>query len=139
MVSDLTGRLQLIGEWADGTLALNEERRMLDMNMLNEIIRRKVNGIDLQLLLVGMVAILGIFREDEDMMYALEICVPLSAGDGEECDLDMLERKTSALKELRNMGFYLVGEKGGLVKCYKEGRLDSLEADLSSIESALAR
>lgn len=131
--------LQIIGEWADGTLVLNEERRMLDMSTLDGIIRQKVSGMDLQLLLVGMVAILGIFREGESTSYALEICVPLSSSDGEECDLDLLERRTAALKELKKNGFYLVGEKGGSVRCFKEGPIDALDDELSSIEAALAK
>ena len=137
MVSDLTGRLQLIGEWANGSLALNEERRTLDMNSLNQIIQRSISQVDLQLLLVGMMAMLGIEREEERMRYALEICVPLTAEEGEECDLDLLQNRASALRELKRMGFYLSGSKGGSIRCYKEGAIEQLEADLLAIETAL--
>ena len=138
MVSDLTGRLQLIGEWANGSLSLNEERRMLDMNSLNQIIQRSINQVDLQLLLVGMMAMLGIDREEDRMRYALEICVPLAAEEGEECDLDLLQKRASALREMKRMGFYLSGSKCGSVRCYKEGAIEQLEGDLLAIETALA-
>jgi hypothetical protein len=138
-VSDLTGRLQLIGEWANGSLAQNGECRALDMNSLNEIIRRSINEIDLQLLLVGMLAMLGIDRGEERMRYVLEICVPLAAEEGEEFDLELLQRRTSALTELKDMGFYLSGDRGGSVRCYKEGAVEDLEKDLLAIETALAK
>lgn len=139
MVSDLTGKLQLIGEWANGSLALNEERRMLDMSSLNQIIQKSIDQVDLQLLLVGMMAMLGIDREEGRMKYVLEICVPLAAEEGEECDLDLLQKRTSALKELKRIGFYLSGSKGGSIRCYKEGAIEQLEGDLLAIETALAK
>ena len=138
-VSDLTGRLQLIGEWANGSLALNEERRALDMSSLNEIVHRSINEIDLQLLLVGMMAILGIDRGDDRMRYALEICVPLTVEEGEEYDPDLLQQRASALKELKSMGFYLSGDKSGSIRCYKEGAFEQLEGDLLAIEAVLAK
>ena len=138
-VSDLTGRLQLIGEWANGSLALNEERRALDMNTLHEIIGRSIGQIDLQLLLVGMLAMLGIDREEGRVRYVLEICVPMTAEEGEECDLDLLQYRASALRELKDMGFYLTGERCGSIKCFKEGGIEYLESDLLAIEAALAK
>lgn len=136
-MSDLSGRLQLIGEWADGTLTLNDEGRMLDMNTLNEILQRRVNEVYLQLLMAGMMAILGISREEGLSRYALEILVPLTTEEGDECDLEFLDRRTSTLKDLKSLGFYLEVGKGGSVRCYREGDIDKLEDDLSAIEAVL--
>ncbi|NLK24953.1 MAG: hypothetical protein GX307_00010 [Euryarchaeota archaeon] len=134
----LIGKLELIGEWTDGRLELTEERRMLDMDMLNEIITSKIYETDLQFLLAGLVTTLGIHCEDDIPRYALEVHFPLSCGEGEEYDINVLEQRIRALKELKNQGFYLVGDRGGSVKCYKEGATDDLEDELASIEAVLA-
>lgn len=137
-VSDLIGKLELIGEWADGALEMTEDHRMLDMNALNETIRKRVYEIDLQFLLAGLMTFLGIHRLDDEPWYYLEVHVPLFLEEGMEYDLSLLERRARALKELRDRGFYLEGERGGFVKCYKEGPAAGLEGELDSIEDALA-
>ena len=85
-----------------------------------------------------MLAMLGIDREEGRVRYVLEICVPLAAEEGEEYDLDLLQYRASALRELKDMGFYLTGERCGSVKCYKEGTIEDLERDILAIEAALA-
>ncbi|NLI74163.1 MAG: hypothetical protein GX369_05265 [Euryarchaeota archaeon] len=138
-MSDLTGKIQLIGEWSNGLLSLNEERRILNAQVLSEIIQQKASDMDLQLLLAGMIAVLGISRDEEHMKYALEICVPLMMEEGEEYNLDFLSDRMSALMGLKNMGFYLAGDRDGMIRCYKEGDIEQLEDELSEIGSIFAK
>lgn len=133
----MIGKLELIGEWADGSLELTGERRMMDMKMLNETIRQKVYEIDLQFLLAGLITILGIHQEAGEKRYALEVRVPLFQEEGVEYDLRVLDQRAKALRELQERGFYLETFRDGTVRCFKEGALEELERELDEVETAL--
>jgi len=111
---------------------------MLDMKTLNETIRKRVYEIDLQFLLAGLVTFLGVHRDNDEPWYYLEVHVPLLLEEGTEYDLAMLQRRAQALSELKQLGFYLQSERGGLVKCYKSGPASELEVELDTVEAALA-
>jgi hypothetical protein len=137
-VSDLIGKLEIIGEWANGSLEEKGEHRILNVKELNEAIKQKVYELDLQLLLAGLLTILGIHQEGGDKRFSLEVHVPLFLEEDEEYDVAMLYRRAAALKALETHGYYLEGHRGGYVKCYLEGPLTELESELDFVEGALA-
>jgi hypothetical protein len=58
--------------------------------------------------------------------------------EGAEYDIGMLYRRAAALKTLEEHGYYLESHLGGYVKCFLEGPLAELEAELDFVEGALA-
>lgn len=135
----MIGKIEIIGEWAaDGSLEESDEHRILNMKELNKAIKQKVYELDLQLLLAGLVTILGIHQDAGEKRYTLEVHVPLFLAEDEEYDVSMLERRAEALKTMKERGYYLEGHRGGYVKCFMEGRLQELEGELDFIEGALA-
>lgn len=135
----MIGKMEIIGEWAaDGSLEESGERRIIDMKQLNETIKRKTYEIDLQLLLAGLLTILGIHKDAGEKRFTLEVHVPLFLEEDEEYDVSMLERRAEALKTLKERGYYLEGHRGGFVKCFREGSLHELEDELDFIEGAMA-
>jgi hypothetical protein len=135
----LIGKIEIIGEWAaDGSLEESEEHRLINMKQLNQAIKKKTYELDMQLLLAGLLTILGIHKDSGEKRYTLEVHVPLFLEEDEEYDVSMLERRTEALKTLKDRGYYLEGHRGGFVKCFREGCLQELEGELDFIEGALA-
>jgi hypothetical protein len=135
----LIGKLEIIGEWtADGSLEEVDERRVMNVKQLNEAIRKKLYELDVQLLLAGLMTILGIHKDGGEKRFTLEVHVPLFLETDEEYDVAMLERRAEALRSMRDRGYYLEGHRGGYVKCFLEGGLSDLEGELEFIESALA-
>jgi hypothetical protein len=131
--------MEIIGEWAaDGSLEETDEHRIINMSQLNEAIKQKVYELDLQLLLAGLLTILGIHQDAGEKRYTLEVHVPLFIEDDEEYDVSMLQRRAEALQTLKTRGYYLEGHRGGYVKCFMEGSLQELEGELDFIEGALA-
>ena len=131
--------MEIIGEWAaDGSLEEKEDHRMIDMKGLNKAIKQKVYELDLQLLLAGLITILGIHKDDGEKRYTLEVHVPLFLEEDEEYDVSMLERRAEALRMLKERGYFLEGQRGGFVKCFREGALQDLEGELDFVEGALA-
>ncbi len=131
--------MEIIGEWAaDGSLEESEERRVINMKELNEAIKQRVYELDLQLLLAGLLTILGIHQDAGEKRYTLEVHVPLFLEEDEEYDVSMLQRRADTLRSLKNRGYYLEGHRGGYVKCFMEGSLHELEDELDFIEGALA-
>lgn len=131
--------MEIIGEWAaDGSLEEADEHRIINMSQLNEAIKQKVYELDLQLLLAGLLTILGIHQDAGEKRYTLEVHVPLFIEDDEEYDVSMLQRRAEALQTLKTRGYYLEGHRGGYVKCFMEGSLQELEGELDFIEGALA-
>lgn len=131
--------MEIIGEWAaDGSLEESEERRVINMRELNEAIKQRVYELDLQLLLAGLLTILGIHQDAGEKRYTLEVHVPLFLEEDEEYDVSMLQRRADTLRSLKNRGYYLEGHRGGYVKCFMEGSLHELEDELDFIEGALA-
>jgi hypothetical protein len=138
-VSDLIGKLEIIGEWADdGSLQERGEHRILNVVELNEAIKQKVYELDLQILLAGLLTILGIHRDGDEKCFSLEVHVPLFIEEGAEYDVQMLYRRAAALKTLEEHGYYLESHLGGYVKCFLEGSLADLESELTFVEGALA-
>jgi hypothetical protein len=138
-VSDLIGKLEIIGEWADdGSLEERGEHRILNVGELNEAIKQRVYELDLQLLLAGLLTILGIHRDGDEKCFSLEVHVPLFLEEGAEYDIGMLYRRAAALKALEEHGYYLESHLGGYVKCFLEGPLAELESELDFVEGALA-
>jgi len=136
----LIGKLEIIGEWAaDGSLEETGEHRILNVKELNETIRKKVYELDLELILAGLITILGIHQEAGEKRFSLEVHVPLFLEEGDEYDLNMLARRATALKALQGHGYYLEGHRGGYVKCYIEGPYANMEAELDFVEEALAQ
>lgn len=135
----MIGKMEIIGEWAaDGSLEESEERRVINMKELNEAIKQRVYELDLQLLLAGLLTILGIHQDAGEKRYTLEVHVPLFLEEDEEYDVSMLQRRADTLRSLKNRGYYLEGHRGGYVKCFMEGSLHELEDELDFIEGALA-
>jgi hypothetical protein len=135
----LIGKIEIIGEWAaDGSLEESDEHRIINMKELNEAIKQKVYELDLQMLLAGLLTILGIHEDAGEKRYTLEVHVPLFLEEDEEYDVSMLERRAETLKTLKERGYYLEGHRGGFVKCFMEGSLPELEGELDFIEGALA-
>ena len=131
--------MEIIGEWAaDGSLEETDEHRIINMKQLNEAIKQKVYELDMQLLLAGLLTILGIHQDAGEKRYTLEVHVPLFIEDDEEYDVSMLRRRAEALQTLKTRGYYLEGHRGGYVKCFMEGSLQELEGELDFIEGALA-
>jgi len=131
--------MEIIGEWtADGSLEESEEHRIITMKELNEAIRLRVYEIDLQLLLAGLLTILGIHQDAGEKRYTLEVHIPLFLEEDEEYDVSMLQRRAETLQTLKDRGYYLEGHRGGYVKCFLEGALQELEDELDFIEGALA-
>ncbi|MDW5563913.1 MAG: hypothetical protein SA339_11875 [Methanomassiliicoccus sp.] len=131
--------MEIIGEWAaDGSLEENEEHRIINMKELNKAIKQKVYEVDLQLLIAGLITILGIHQDGKEKRYTLEVHIPLFLEEDEEYDVSMLERRAESLKTLKERGYYLEGHRGGFVKCFREGSLKELEGELDFIEGALA-
>ncbi|MBI0582910.1 MAG: hypothetical protein ISF22_01645 [Methanomassiliicoccus sp.] len=135
----MIGKLEIIGEWAaDGSLEESDERRIVNVRELNEAIKQRVYELDLQVLLAGLLTILGIHQEGGEKRYSLEVHVPLFLDEGSEYDVTMLERRATALKVLKDRGYYLEGHRGGFVKCFREGSLNELDEELDFIERAVA-
>jgi len=138
-VSILIGKLEIIGEWAaDGSLEESAEHRIMDVRGLNDAIRQRLYELDLQLILAGLMTILGIHQDAGERRFSLEVHVPLFLEEGAQYDVTMLYRRASALKALEERGYYLEGHRGGYVKCYLEGALADLDGELDFIEGALA-
>lgn len=134
----MIGKLEIIGEWgADGSLEEAEERRVMDIKGLKKEIKQKLYEMDMQLLLAGLMTILGIHQDAGKKRFSLEVHVPLMLEEGSEYDLEMLERRAKALKALKDRGYYLENHRQGYVKCYFEGQLSDLEGELSFVEEAL--
>lgn len=134
----MIGKLEIIGEWADGSLEERSEHRILNISELNEAIKQRVYELDLQLLLAGLMTILGIHLEGGEKRFSLEVHVPLFLEEGAEYDISMLYRRAAALKALEEHGYYLEGHRGGYVKCFREGPLAELGSELDFVEGALA-
>ena len=84
----MIGKMEIIGEWAaDGSLEETDEHRIINMSQLNEAIKQKVYELDLQLLLAGLLTILGIHQDAGEKRYTLEVHVPLFIEDDEEYDV----------------------------------------------------
>lgn len=136
----MIGKLEVIGEWAaDGSLEQTDEHRMMNVDELKEAIRQRVYEMDLQMLLAGLLTILGIHREDSETRFSLEVHVPLFMEEVGEYDLSLLDDRAAMLKLLKEHGFYLEGHRDGYVKCYIEGELDDMEKELNFVEEALAQ
>jgi hypothetical protein len=134
----LTGKFQLIGEWTeDGSLESAEEPSVMDVKELNEAIRKKIYEVDLELLIAGIIAILGIHKEGNDKMYTLEVQMPLVV-EGGEYDPNMLQKRANTLKQMQAKGYYLEGRKDGCIVCFKEGALEDMNGELEAIEAAIS-
>jgi hypothetical protein len=93
----LIGKLEIIGEWgADGSLEEAEERRVMDIKGLKKEIKQKLYEMDMQLLLAGLMTILGIHQDAGKKRFSLEVHVPLMLEEGSEYDLEMRERRAKA-------------------------------------------
>ncbi|WP_019177963.1 hypothetical protein [Methanomassiliicoccus luminyensis] len=133
----MIGKVEIIGEWSqDGSLDQTGERRILNVQELKEAVKR-AGDVDLQVILAGTVAILGVHSEDGERLFSLEVHIPLLREEGGECDLAVLESRTAALRELKSNGYYLEGQLSA-VKCFKEGAFEELDAELDLIETSLA-
>jgi hypothetical protein len=80
-VPDLIGKFEIIGEWAsDGSLEESEDRVVLTVKELKDTIKKRVYELDLQILLAGLITILGIHQENGSKRFSLEVHVPLFLG-----------------------------------------------------------
>lgn len=109
----------------------------MDIKGLKKEIKQKLYELDMQLLLAGLMTILGIHQDAGKKRFSLEVHVPLMLEEGSEYDLAMLERRAAALKTLKERGYYLENHREGYVKCYVEGSLSDLEGELTFVEEAL--
>jgi hypothetical protein len=137
-VPDLIGKFEIIGEWAsDGSLEESEDRVVLTVKELKDTIKKRVYELDLQILLAGLITILGIHQENGSKRFFLEVHVPLFLGEEMEYDVDMLYRRAAALESLQDRGYYLKGNPEGYVTCFIEGPLDDLFDEIGFVEGVL--